>query len=559
MSSYFISQQERVCVLNPQGQFVHPMRRLRHYLPQCNIEEIHDVDSLSQTAVDFLIILLADKQQMRLPKEIDQQIIPDLPEGGFSLKTIPWKGKTILIATGGGLPGLIYAINELGENFLKFEDGRYSIKDLNVVQKPALPYRLLWTWDHSTNWYLTQGGKQELGCFNNYMKPSAGFLEDYKRLVDFMSLNRIAGVTIYGFLRDNHGGIEAAKELCRYAKERGVRILPGVGINAYGGIFWEGNHKYNLTNWLKKHPHLRAIFNKPTHFSIPEFPELWFPESSYTDAACPSKPENLDYHCDAIAWLADTFDIGGINFETGDYGTCSCADCAKRREEDSTWSIKDMQLLYPKLFEAAKNNKQDLWLVTEMYWDNILNRNAIDPQKDLPDDAIYQFCVNRSYWNTQVKNHLIPEYVKKMPRSKNIMRTHMGTQWHHERHQFVAKDFSEMATHMKNTGMQGATIFAEASSFHVVNEINYLAFAQFTYHADMTWDKFIETTLSPRLGGIEAAQAYLRLLSIPAQRHDLTKGLAEARSIANELPDEDIYRRWIWLQNHLFKQREMLA
>jgi len=30
--------------------------------------------------------------------------------------------------------------------------------------------------------------------------------------------------TISGFLRDSHGGIEAAQELCRYANERGVRI-----------------------------------------------------------------------------------------------------------------------------------------------------------------------------------------------------------------------------------------------------------------------------------------------------------------------------------------------
>jgi hypothetical protein len=182
----------------------------------------------------------------------------------------------------------------------------------------------------------------EIGALNYYSKPAEGFLEDYCRLVDFMSLHRIEGVTICGFLRDNHGGVEAAQELCRYANERGVRILPGVGINAYGGIYWEGEHRYNLTNWLRAHPELRAEFDKPVAFHILDLPKLWFPETHYTDAACPSKPENARYHEEAVRWLAETFEIGGINFETGDYGVCNCADCSARRGADETWSHVDI-------------------------------------------------------------------------------------------------------------------------------------------------------------------------------------------------------------------------
>lgn len=106
--------------------------------------------------------------------------------------------------------------------------------------------------------------------------------------------------------------------------------------------------------------------------------------------------------------------------------------------------------------------------------------------------------------------------------------------------------------------MKGSTIFAEASSCHVVNEINYLAFAQFTYHADMTWDKFIRNTLAPILGNKELAEAYLRFLVTPNKHDDLTIALAESRSIANQQANQDIYRRWIWLQNRLFKQLQML-
>ena len=135
---------------------------------------------------------------------------------------------------------------------------------------------------------------------NYYSKPPEGFLEDYFRLIDFMSLNRIGGVTIYGFLRDCHGGIEAAQKLCKYAAERGVRILPGVGINAYGGIYWEGNHRYNLTQWLRQRPELKAVLEHRQLFLFLIY-SLWFPENQYTDTACPSKPENARYHEEAIA------------------------------------------------------------------------------------------------------------------------------------------------------------------------------------------------------------------------------------------------------------------
>src|SRR4029079_6562753 len=126
-------------------------------------------------------------------------------------------------------------------------------------------------------------------------------------LIDFMSLNRISGVTIYGFLRDSHGGIEAAQEICRYANERGVRILPGIGINSYGGIYWEGNHRYNLSNWLQQNPTLRAKFDPLNVFELPQCDKLHIPKTHYLDAACPSKLENHNYHVEAIQGLTETF------------------------------------------------------------------------------------------------------------------------------------------------------------------------------------------------------------------------------------------------------------
>jgi len=477
-------------------------------------------------------------------------------EGAFTITSTDLDGVPRIRICGGGVPGAVYGTNEAFERHLRIDEGGLSFAPLDVSESPGLPYRILWTWDHSTNWNLEQTGIQETGALNYYLKPGAGFLEDYTRLVDFMSLNRIGAVTVYGFLRDNHGGVDAARKLCAYATERGVRIMPGVGINAYGGIYWEGDNRFNLTTWLKKNPHLRAVLGKPAAFHIPDIPELWFPDNQYTDAACPSRPENASFHEEAIRWLADTFSIGGINFETGDYGTCHCAECAARRKEDSSWSFRDMALLYPRLFEAAQASGKDLWLVSEAYWDNILDLEALKPLTTLPDTAIYQFCINRSYW-PRLQKELTVRHVDALPRQRNIFRTHMGSQWNGERYELVARRFAEMARLAYETGMKGLTIFGEVSAFETVNEINYLAFARFGYHPTLSWDAFVRDDLGLLFGGTAEAEKYLQLLSVPARALELEHAAAEAREIAHS-SSGDACRRWVWLQNRLFRKRAMV-
>ncbi len=546
----------RVLVAADPQRHAHALRQLRRYLPQQQVDivEAGALPTLADTAA--LLVLLADPATGDPFGLAAAGEIAALAEDALLLRSGQLHGQPALLAAGGGVAGVIHAVNELGLRQLIKNGDALELPALDVRQSPALPYRLLWTWDHSTNWYLEQVGLQEIGAMNYYAKPATGFLEDYRRLVDFMSLNRIGGVTIYGFLRDNHGGIEAAQELCRYASERGVRILPGVGINAYGGIYWEGDHRYNLTTWLRRRPKLRATLGKPAAFHIPDFPELWFPDSQYTDTACPSKPENARYHEEAIQWLAETFEIGGINFETGDYGVCQCADCSARRSADETWSIGDMALLYPRLFEAARRGRANLWLVSEAYWDNILNLEALAPLAGLPDDAIYQFCINRSYW-PKLKAELTREHVSRLPRPQNVLRTHMGTQWNHERYELVARRFAEMMQLAHRTGMQGATIFSEPGAFSVVNEINYLAFARFGYQANLAWEQFVANDLGPLLGGSEAAERYLDLLVAPAEAKALTQAAAAARELASAQSGE-AYRRWVWLQNRLYQKLAML-
>lgn len=550
-----LAPRARVLVTAQPTKHAHAVRQLRISLVGRQVEEVEPGALFSHDDGADLLVALADASTP-VPAELaTPEEIAALPEDGFLLRSGRLGDYPAVLAAGGGIPGVIHAVNELTARYLAPRGDDLELPRLDLRRTPALPYRLFWTWDHSTNWYLEQIGLQDIGALNYYAKRPEGFLDDYKRLIDFMSLNRIGGVTIYGFLRDSHGGVEAAQDLCRYAHERGVRILPGIGINSYGGIYWEGKHRYNLTTWLRQHPELRAILEEPPKFDIPDFPQLTYPETPYADAACPSKPENVHFHEEAIQWLAETFEIGGINYEMGDYGSCGCAACSARRAGSENWAMQDMHLLLPRLFEAARRGRPDLWLVNETYNDAIMDIDRLEPLRALPDDVIYQFTVTHSYW-PKLRAGLTREHVARLPHSRNVLNTLMGSQWQGERDALVARRWAEMTRLVSTAGMQGATIWGEVGAFSTVNEINYLAFARFGYDADLTWDRFVVEDLGPMLGGVEAATRYMELLLIPSEARALARAAGEARELAVAQSGE-AYRRWVWLQNRLHQKLAM--
>lgn len=491
---------------------------------------------------------------------------PALPEGAFRVTASAGR---IEIA-GGPFSGVIYGAEEViarGGG----HPGRIALPAGTHAETPGLAYRTFWNWDHSTNWELSQVGVQEIGVFNPYGKPPGGFLRDFERCVDFCSRNRIAGLVIFGFLRDTHGGVEAAQALCRYATERGVRILPGVAIGSYGGVYWEGDHPYNLATWLRANPQHAATLEKGVGFQIADlaFP-LNFPRSDYTLSACPSAPETMAWMEEGITWLAETFEIGGVNIEAGDYGVCGCARCVRRRDNEAEaarrqdvhgdyWSHTDMADNFPRLYRATKAVRPDAWVYSEIQWDNLLDPVAHAAQRRLPRGGIYQHTTNRTYWG-RIQRELTRAYVESLPTQPNVIRCQFACQWNGdertERYALNARVFSEMATLCADRGMTGLTVWGEPSPYTATVELSYLAFARFTWDPTLTWDRFLARDVAPLLGGADAATEFVAI----AEELDAHQRLPVARlgalrdAAAAHRAGDDAGRRWLSLEDAIARR-----
>ncbi len=492
-----------------------------------------------------------------------------LPEGAFRIEA--WPGRITI--TGGPFSGVIYGTEELIDR-AGADPARIEAPEGTTEQAPGLAYRTFWTWDHSTNWELSQVGQQEIGVFNPYGKPPSGFLADYRRCVDFCSRNRISAIVIYGFLRDSHGGVAAAQELCRYATERGVRILPGIAIGSYGGVYWEGDSRYNLATWLRANPRHAASLERGVGFQIADlaFP-LNFPRSDYTLSACPSAPETMAWMEEGVIWLTETFDLGGINIEAGDYGVCGCSRCVARRaneaeaarrarEHGDFWSHTDMADNFPRLYRAAKSRKPDLWVYSEIQWDNLLDPVAHEAQRRLPHGGIYQHTTNRTYWG-RIQRELTREYVESLPMQPNVLRCQFACQWNgderSERYALNARVFGEMATLCADRGMHGLTVWGEPSPYHAAVELSYLAFARFSWDPSLTWERFLDQDAAPLLGGTDAASRFVAIAEeLDANQHLPLERLRALRRAAMEhRADDEPGRRWLSLEDQLARRIHM--
>jgi len=71
-----------------------------------------------------------------------------------------------------------------------------------------------------------------------YTKTADDFVRDYRLLTDHCVRMGHQRHCHLGFCRDAHGRRGGEQEVCNYAADRGIRIMPGVGTSVYGGVYY---------------------------------------------------------------------------------------------------------------------------------------------------------------------------------------------------------------------------------------------------------------------------------------------------------------------------------
>lgn len=223
--------------------------------------------------------------------------------------------------------------------------------------------KIWWTWDVRMRWAY------------GFCYDKESYLKNYKNAIDAAIKYGVNAIVIWGFLRDSHGGIDSAMEICEYADKKGIDIYPGVGIDAYGGVYHEGNHRYSLNTYLEKHPKAYAIKKDGSHF------EMHWPKTSKSKwmVACSSFEGLMPYYEESIEWLIKTFNLKGFQIEQGDVGLCYCTKCRKKPrvspfKKDSgykvlneTISYTDMAERLGPLLKEVLSKRPELTIILESY------------------------------------------------------------------------------------------------------------------------------------------------------------------------------------------------
>jgi hypothetical protein len=405
-----------------------------------------------------------------------------------------------------------------------------------------LPTSGFWTWDHSTNWSHDLNCV-ESGCFNQYLKSPASFLEDYRLLMQMMNRRSITYLIIWGLFRDCHGGEEAVRTLLSCARKNGVKVLAGVGINSYGGVYWEGEHEFNLATWLKKNPHLAA--RKKTLYGA-----NW-PNIIGNEVACPSKEENVRWAQRGIRWLLENFDADGVNLETGDYGVCECDEC-KRRASDRAERIstEDIGHALPAVVEEARRTRKDATITYATYGG--FEKFDTSPlfANRIGSEAITQWTLTNMVepggtWNAG----------QRAPAPRNVGFSHWGSQWVQPttRHSLLLNHIVDICKRARESKLEGLFIHGEVSEAEFEWRMNYAAFAYFLKNPSGTLPMFAQSELAATFGGEAEAVRAVTLLTEIVSGTEVQSRINECLALTKRFAaNETVSANWKHVARTLF-------
>lgn len=344
---------------------------------------------------------------------------------------------------------------------------------MTTVDKRAdhpLPYRFLWTWDA---WICDP-------C------DAESYVREYRDLIDFMAQWGYNGLIIWGFVDPRHGGEDAAREVARHGNRQGVRVMPGVGAGGYGGYVAHPDHPYNIQTLLRKRPDLAATMrDAPTRAT-----DWWL---------CLYQEDTREWLRQGAAWLAENFEIGGVNIETNESGgidVCEHAAPATEAEPNRlkyAASFSDLSVAVPIIHEEIKKRHPEAWISYATYepawWHRQEDAHLLS---QMPPDAIAQ-------WNMEMDFN--PGAAS--PVARNISLIHSGG-WSYHLTAFpparaftqyrcfypLIEDCRRFAVNQRTSLVNGFALGNVGSHKMPDNEINYIAALEFSRDPDMTIGEF---------------------------------------------------------------------
>lgn len=445
--------------------------------------------------------------------------------GGYHLEVVRHQGARFLIVIGGDLFGMLAGLADALINGELTRAG-FVYRGGHRTEIPAFPLRYYWTTDHSTNWVLDDPGLSYAGCNNQYLKRPETFIEDYRQLIDHCIDMRFNGVIVWCFLRDAHGGVAAAYEVARYAAERGVALLPGVGTTGYGGVYYEGDHPFNIETYLRQHPKLG---NQGTD------------GKRSGGEMSPYYRENQEYIAAGVEWLFRTFPIGGCNMENMDLMVDHSPTGKRARARLKTGErdhFKDQYFAYKTALEVADRLSPDGWHCYATYTGFHSGSSApggydlggVVPYfaTRMPKSALAQWTISGMLsqeiiplrqWRESprpaaaYRNPHWPQGVRP-PTTRSAAFMHQASQWFSptRRTDVAISSMAEGCLRSHEAGFEGISVHGEVSARHPAWRLNYLAMRHWTYHPESTLEEFAQAELAPRVGGAEAARTFIDVL-----------------------------------------------
>ena len=427
-------------------------------------------------------------------------------------------------------------------------------------KKRMIKERLFWTWDHSTNWCVNTPGAQNCGVGNEYMKNPEMFVLDYKRAIDFCAAHKMTAIGIVGLLRDRHGGVESAREICAYARNKGIKVYIIAGLFAYGGIYYEGDHKYSLDKFFEKNP--EAIAQKDDGSPvIKAFIGRGGCKKQYQ--GCASNAALHDFVLESLDWLfREIPELGGIQMESSDTGVCSCPACKRRRGADSLEepiSLADMAAIYPDAARTVRAASPDALVICETYHHFLDEACSLFGKKNSSGDLARLLEMPKDiYWqwkcDKMIRTGAWPlgaPMIENLQGFRHVMRSHTGTQWWGGRHTLGIELIRRQCLLSYESGFDAVSMFGETSPFHTNAEFNYLALEYFADHPHASVMNFAEDVMAPRLGGFANAKKWGEYASLYREAEKIPAAVMDVAKIAAECRDLETVRRWQYLGNFL--------